>query len=116
MRQLFQLRNNDYNLRQFSQFYLPNVKNVFCGTESISFVSPKIWNIIPNKFKKETSLDAFKKLLQNGNLKTVHVGYVNHTYRILVLFRVFFLLCMDFVIVVYISIYIWLTQINIHYS
>ena len=29
VRQLFQLRNNDYNLRQFSQFNLPNVKSVF---------------------------------------------------------------------------------------
>ena len=73
VRQLFQLRNNDYNLRQFSQFDLPNVKSVFCGTESISFLGPKIWNIVPNEFKKETSLDAFKKLIKNGNLKTVHV-------------------------------------------
>ena len=35
VRQLFQVRNNDYNLRQFSQFDLPNVKSVFCGTKSI---------------------------------------------------------------------------------
>ena len=42
MRQLFQLRNNYYNLRQFSQFNLPDVRRVFCGTESISFLSPKI--------------------------------------------------------------------------
>ena len=38
VRQLFQLRNNDYNLRQFSQFVLPNVESVFCGTGSISFL------------------------------------------------------------------------------
>ena len=63
-RQLFPLRNNDYNLRQFSQFDLPNVKSVFCGTESISFLGLKIWNIVPNEFKKETSLDAFKKLIK----------------------------------------------------
>ena len=61
-RQLFQSRNNDYNLRQFSQFELPNVRSVFCGTVSISFLGPKIWNIVPNEFKKETSLHAFKKL------------------------------------------------------
>ena len=48
----------------------------FCGTEIISFLGPKIWNIVLNEFKKET-LDAFKKLIKNGNLKTVHVGYVN---------------------------------------
>ena len=52
VRQLFQLRNNDYNLGQFSQFHLPNVRSVFCLTESISFLYPKIWNIVPNEFKK----------------------------------------------------------------
>ena len=64
VRQLFQSRNNDYNLRQFSQFELLNVRSVFCATESISFVGPKIWNIVPNEFKKETSLHAFKKLIK----------------------------------------------------
>ena len=29
VRQLFQPRNNDYNFRQFLQFDLPNVRNVF---------------------------------------------------------------------------------------
>ena len=70
VRQLFQLRNNDYNLRQFSQFDLPNVRCIFCGTESISFLGPKIWNILPNEFKKETSLDAFKKLIKNWQPET----------------------------------------------
>ena len=64
VRQLFHLRNDDYNLRQFPQFDLPNVKSVSCGTESISFLGLKIWNIVPNEFKKETSLDAFKKLIK----------------------------------------------------
>ena len=64
VRQLFQLRSNDYNLRQFSQFNLPNI-SVFCGAESISFVGLKICNIAPSEFKKETSLDAFKKQIKN---------------------------------------------------
>ena len=70
VRQLFQSKNNDYNLRQFSKFDLPNVRSIFCGTESISFLGQKIWNIVPHEFKKETPL-------KNGNLKTIHVGYVN---------------------------------------
>ena len=64
VRQLFQPRNNDYNLRQFSQFELLNVRRVFCGKESISFVGSRYWNIVPNEFKKETSLHAFKKLIK----------------------------------------------------
>ena len=48
IRQSLQLRNNDYNLRQFSQYELPNVIIVFCGTKSISFLGPKIWDIDRN--------------------------------------------------------------------
>ena len=64
VRQSLQSRNNDYNLRQFSQFELRNVISVFCGTKGILFLVPKTWNIDPNEFKKETSLHAFKKLIQ----------------------------------------------------
>ena len=35
VRQLFQSRNNDYNLRQFLQLELPNLRSIFCGIESI---------------------------------------------------------------------------------
>ena len=30
VRHLFQLRNNDFPLRRFSQFNLPNVRSIFC--------------------------------------------------------------------------------------
>ena len=69
VRQLFQSRNNDYHLRQFSQFELTNVRIVFSGTETISFLGTKIWNFIPNKFKKETSLHAFKKSIKKWRLE-----------------------------------------------
>ena len=64
VRQLFLLRINDYYLPQFSQFNLPNARSAFCGRESILFFAPKIWNIVPNEFKQETALDAFKKLIK----------------------------------------------------
>ena len=63
-RQLFQLRTNEYNLRQFSQFNLTNVRSIFCETESISFLGPKMWNIVPHEFKKETQLTVFEKLIK----------------------------------------------------
>ena len=40
---------------KFFQFKLPNVRVALFGTESILFLSPKIWNIVPNEFK-DTSL------------------------------------------------------------
>ena len=69
VRQLFLSRNNDYNLREFSQFELPKVGSFFCGTESISFLGLKIWNIAPNEFKKEISLRAFKELITKWQLE-----------------------------------------------
>ena len=42
VKQSFQPRNNDSSLRQFSQFELPNLTGIFCGTKSISFLRPKI--------------------------------------------------------------------------
>ena len=38
-----------------------NGRSVYCGIKSISFLGLKMWNIVLNKFKKETPLNAFKK-------------------------------------------------------
>lgn len=60
----------------------------FCGTKSTSFLGPEIWNIDYNEFKKETSLNIFKKVMKSVNLKTVHGDYVNHTYKFSDLFTI----------------------------
>ena len=120
VRQLYQSRNNDYNLRQFSQFELPNVRRVLCGTESISFLGPKIWNIVPNEFKKETSLHAFKKLIKKWQpencpcrLCKSYIQNLGFIYDSLEIFLSSFVcIYMAFVIVIYFSIlssFIWLT-------
>ena len=38
-------------------------EEAFFATERISFLGPKIWNIVPNESKKEACLHAFKKLI-----------------------------------------------------
>ena len=57
---LFKFNDNEYNLRQKSHFTLPSVRTVYSGTEIISFLGPKVWNIIPKEIKNSKSLDAFK--------------------------------------------------------
>ena len=50
---LFQFRNDiPYNLRQRPQFHIPPVRTVFSGTDSIKFLGPKIWELIPDEMKK----------------------------------------------------------------
>ena len=43
-----------YNLRLNSQFSRPLVKSVFHGTESISYLGPVIWDILPDSYKNLT--------------------------------------------------------------
>ena len=53
--------DNSYNLRQVSEFSRPMVKSVYHGTESISYLGPKIWDILPEKLKNIDNLEHFKK-------------------------------------------------------
>ena len=47
---------NPYNLRHVSVFSRPMVKSVYHGTESISYLRPKIWDILPEKLKNIENL------------------------------------------------------------
>ena len=40
---------------------MPNVGSVFHGSESILYLGPKIWDVVPLELKELTSIDAFKK-------------------------------------------------------
>ena len=46
-------RDKNYNLRINSDFAMPNVRSVFNGSESISYLGPKLWDIIPLELKFE---------------------------------------------------------------
>ena len=60
--EIFHRRDINYNLRINSDFAMPNVMSVFHGSESISYLGPKIWDIVPFKLKELTSVVvAFKK-------------------------------------------------------
>ena len=62
MNNIFKLRaENSYNLRQVSEFSRPMVKSVYQGTESISYLARKIWDILPEKLKNIENLKHFKK-------------------------------------------------------
>ena len=68
--ELFRGRDICYNLRSNSSFVVPHVKSVFHGSESISYLGPKIWDIVPLELKKLTSLNAFKKGIKKWQPKS----------------------------------------------
>ena len=67
--ELFRRRDICYNLRSNSNFAVSNVTSAFHGSESISYLGPKIWDIVPSELKQLTSLNAFIKGLKYDNQK-----------------------------------------------
>ena len=50
--ELFRRPDISYNLRSSSNFAGSNVKSVFYGSENISYLLPKIWDIVSLKPKE----------------------------------------------------------------
>ena len=65
MHEIFKLKDQpQYNLRYNSPFSRPHVKSVYKGTESLSFLGPKIWDILPDTYTDLPDLDSFEVALK----------------------------------------------------
>ena len=69
MQNIFQQIPNYYNLRNNRIWATHNVHTVYNGTESLSFLGPKTWNILPNTLKDATSLKQFKREIRSWEPK-----------------------------------------------
>ena len=58
--EIFNKRNTNYQLSHTSHFSVPPVRSVCNGTESLSLLGPKIWDIVPTELKEVKTLSAFK--------------------------------------------------------
>ena len=56
--------NYHYNLRNRSDFITPQVNSVYHGTESITYLGPKIWDMVPDSIKETKSLNSFKESIK----------------------------------------------------
>ena len=62
-------QKNFYNLRLNSQFSRPLVRSVFHGTESISYLGPVIWDILPDSYKSLLNFSDFKNKIKKWKTK-----------------------------------------------
>ena len=68
MSEVFKLRDTPcYNLRHISQFSTDPVHSVYNGTESASYLGPKILEQIHAEIKNKESLDGFKREIKKWN-------------------------------------------------
>ena len=63
---------------------------MYNGLESISFLGPKIWNILPDSLKNVNSIEAFKMQIKKGSLTIVTVSFARFTFKMSVLFKEYF--------------------------
>ena len=66
MNRVFKLNSDShYNLRQILQFSRSLIKSVYHGTGSISYLGPKIWDMLPDDYKTIQNMDTFKIKIKN---------------------------------------------------
>ena len=51
--------NYHYNLRNRSDFITPQVNSVYHGTETITYLGPKIWDMVPDSIKEKKIPEQF---------------------------------------------------------
>ena len=62
MNEIIQLKEEShYNLRYTSKFVIPPIHSVYHGSESASYLRPKIWKLNPRVIWQIESFDGFKK-------------------------------------------------------
>ena len=67
MNQVFDFLEPYYNLRsETSQFRRENIKTTHYRIQSVKFVGPKIWAMVPQNIKNCKSSQEFKKLVKVG--------------------------------------------------
>ena len=65
MQEVFQVKDQgNYNLRNQTDFAIPQVKSVNHGLEIVWFLGPKIWESLPNDLKIKESDDSFKTAIK----------------------------------------------------
>ena len=57
--------SSNYDIRSRCTFTTISVKAVHYGTESLSYLAPKVWELIPSNSKTLENLPKFKKAIEN---------------------------------------------------
>ena len=81
--EIFRALQNNFNLKHSSLFFYTLVKTVYHGSESTRLRTENM-ELNPRYIERIKWCQFCKRhILNNGNLKTVHVGYVKRIYLML---------------------------------
>ena len=81
LRETFMSKISSYNLCRNDTFEKHQVHSIYQGTESLSFLGPKAWDLVLVELKQLESLESFKLKINNRYPLAVHADYVKLTYN-----------------------------------
>ena len=64
MKLIFPVSSNPYNTRKYQDFKNHNVKTVFKGSETIAYIGPITWNLVPDNIKTSNTLNEFNAKIE----------------------------------------------------
>ena len=65
LNELFPLKPpSNYNLRNQPEFIVRPIKTVHYGLNSLAYLGPRMWELIPNNMKRLESVEAFKSKIK----------------------------------------------------
>ena len=65
MQEILRFQNSSrYNLRSQNTFEIPFRNSVYNGTESMSYLGPNVWELVPDNLKKINTLTTFKEQIK----------------------------------------------------
>ena len=65
IQKLLTVKEYQYDLRNKNTWVSDNIRTVKYGSETISNMGPKTWELVPNAIKESTSLLQFKSRIEN---------------------------------------------------
>ena len=60
MKDIFETKSNYYNTRNALAFSSRNIKTVRYRLQTISYMTPKMWDLVPKEMKNVTTLEVRK--------------------------------------------------------
>ena len=87
VREIFQARSVPYNLHSDNNFASRHVNSLYHGTESLSFLGPKIWEQVPPELKALESLDIFKTQIKKMDTFKLSMQIIFFTTFVVFIFK-----------------------------
>ena len=79
MTEIFPQKESNFSLRNSTSLQGKSIKTVIYGSETISSLEPKIWDILPTELQKLYLLHYAKRKFVNVPQRNIHVVYVKRT-------------------------------------